>query len=65
MATNKVKLTGERSIESKLHRLAYELENDAARVKADHGESQAYLSNSLRAISSMLGNLSRNIREPS
>lgn len=59
----KVKLTGERSIESKLRRLAYELENDAARVRADHGEKQAYLANSLRNVSSTLGNVARNITD--
>jgi hypothetical protein len=55
----KVKLTGERSIESKLSRLAYELEHDAARIRADHGEAQDRLANSLKASSSQLGNLAR------
>lgn len=32
----KVKLRGERSIESKLMRLAYELEHDASRIAVDH-----------------------------
>ncbi len=53
----KVKLTGERSIESKLHRLAYELEQDANRIKADHGKE--YLANSIREISSRLGKVAR------
>lgn len=58
----KVKLTGERSIESKLRRLAYELEADANRIKADH-PNQDSLSNSVRAISSTLGKLARSIEE--
>jgi len=56
----KVKLTGDRSIESKLHRLAYELEHDAARISADHPD-QSYLANSVSEISSRLGKLARSI----
>jgi len=54
----KVKLTGERSIQSKLQRLAFELEADANRIKADHPEQDS-LSNGVRAISSTLGKMAR------
>lgn len=57
----KVKLTGDRSIESKLHRLAYELEADAARIRADHGASHAALVEGIRAVSSQLGRMARSI----
>lgn len=57
----KVKITGERSIESKLHRLAYELEHDAARIRADHGSEWEGLANALAAISSQLGKLARGL----
>jgi hypothetical protein len=55
-----VKLRGERSIESKLSRLAYELEADAARIHADH-PGHASLALSLKDISSRLGRLSRSL----
>ncbi len=57
----KTKLTGERSIQSKLHRLAYELENDASRIRADHGQGQAGLAEAIKAISSTLGSLARSM----
>lgn len=53
-----VKLTGKRSLATKLQRLAYELEHDAARVRADH-PGQASVANALTAISSQLGGLGR------
>lgn len=62
MQQSKVKLTGKRSIESKLHRLAYELENDAARIKADHPH-QVGLYGSVREISRLLGMTARSIEE--
>lgn len=62
MNPRKVKLTGERSIESKLQRLAYELERDANRIKADHPDQDS-LANGVRAVSSTLGRLARNIEE--
>lgn len=55
----KTKLTGERSIASKLHRLAYELEHDAKRIKADHGSEMEGIADAIRSISSHLGNLAR------
>lgn len=57
----KVKITGERSIESKLQRLAYELGEDAQRVKADHGSDREGLSNALSQISRQLGALRRSL----
>lgn len=58
----RVKLTGERSIESKLHRLAYELESDASRVRADYPDQQ-HLANSIKEISSRLGKVARRMQE--
>lgn len=57
----KVKITGDRSIKSKLHRLAYELELDGIRVRQDHSDAQG-LADSLQAISSQLGDLARSLR---
>ncbi len=57
---NKVKLIGPRSIESKLRRLAYELEADAARIRADH-LCEGYLADTLQDLSSRLGKLGRSI----
>lgn len=57
---NKVKLTGERSIESKLMRLAWELERDASRVREDHPDRDN-LANALADISRRLGRVGRNI----
>ena len=56
----KVKLRGPRSIETKLLRLAYELADDARRVKADYPEQDS-LANGLSAVSSQLGKMSRSI----
>lgn len=56
----KVKITGERSIKSKLHRLAYELENDGRRVLCDHPEF-GNLADTLQWLSKQLGNAARNL----
>lgn len=56
----KVKLTGKRSIESKLSRLAYEFEEDALRVRVDHNND--LLADALLAISSQLGKIARAMR---
>lgn len=62
MATNKTKISGNRSIGSKCHRLAYELENDAQRVRYDYSDgAQNYVADTLKEISRMLGNLARKI----
>lgn len=61
-AYRKIKLTGSRSIESKLQRLAYELEADAARVRADH-PGQDGLANGIQAVSSQLGKMARSIED--
>lgn len=58
----KVKITGERSIESKLQRLAYELGEDAQRVKADHGSDRGGLAFELSRIARQLGALHRSLR---
>lgn len=63
MATAKVKISGERSIQSKLSRLAYELEFDAMRIRGDHGTKHEYLANGVAAIASQLGKMSRAIDE--
>jgi len=52
-----IKLTGERSLQTKLHRLAYELEWDAVRVR-DLGTHDP-VANSLQNLSSDLGKLAR------
>ena len=57
----KVKLKGERSIESKLRRLAYELEDDANRIRHDYGREYDSLANALASISSQLGKLGRGL----
>lgn len=57
----KIKITGERSLESKLHRLAWELEDDAGRVRASHGDEYESLANALKALSSQLGKLARGL----
>jgi len=57
MSIRKVKLTGDRSIASKLHRLAYELEYDAKRIRDDHNKD--YLADSIRELSSRCGKLAR------
>lgn len=57
----KVKITGKRSIESKLRRLAYELEHDTSKIKADYGDEREFLANSLRDISSQLGAIARGL----
>lgn len=57
----KIKITGERSIESKLARLAYELENDAYRIKADYGSDRESLAAGLRSVSSQLGAMARGL----
>lgn len=59
----KVKLTGDRSIASKLRRLAFELEDDANRLRHDHGKPYDSLANALSSISSQLGNLGRGLEE--
>lgn len=59
--SRKVKITGERSIESKLCRLAYELEHDASKIKADYGYEREFLANSIRAISLQLGAIARGL----
>lgn len=56
----KVKLRGERSIESKLMRLAYELEHDASRIAVDHPDHES-TSSGLRDISRRLGKLGRSL----
>lgn len=61
-AMKKVKLKGPRSIASKLHRLAYELEADASRVRADY-PGERYTSDSILAISSSLGKLARRMEQ--
>lgn len=55
----RIKLRGERSLESKLSRLAYELEHDASRIRADHKEQG--LADAVQSISHHLGNLSRGL----
>jgi len=57
----KLKMTGERSIESKLARLAYDLEHDASRIRADYDDKHENLANALKAISRQLGKLSRGL----
>jgi hypothetical protein len=52
-----VKLTGERSIASKLHRLAYELEHDAARVRTKRED----VADALKQISKRCGALARSM----
>lgn len=61
-AYRKVKLTGDRSIESKLQRLAYELEADAARIRGDHPDQDG-LANGIQAVSSKLGSMARSIKD--
>lgn len=58
-----VKMTGERSIESKLSRLAYELAYDSCRIRSDYNNRYKTLANSIKVISSQLKKLSRNINE--
>lgn len=57
---SRLKLTGVRSVESKMHRLAYELEADAARIRADY-PAQDSLANEIAAIASRLGRVSRSL----
>lgn len=57
-ADRKVRLTGPRSLQSKYHRLAYELADDASRVRADHPEREN-LAAAIDALSSRLGDLYR------
>lgn len=59
----KVKLTGERSIQSKLHRLAYELEHDASRIAGDYGDACKNLANAVRSISSKCGDVARGMSD--
>lgn len=60
----KTKLRGHRSIESKLIRLANELADDAARVRADY-PGEVDLIEALRDLSSRLGDVGRGLRDSS
>jgi hypothetical protein len=56
--TSRIKLRGERSIESKLDRLAYELGNDAERLRVDHPNKERLIQR-LAEVSVTLGVLAR------
>lgn len=62
MTNRKIKITGERSIKTKLHRLAYELEHDARRVLCDH-PGRASLADTLQWLSSKMGDAARRLED--
>lgn len=55
------KITGDRSIQSKLQRLAHELEADSARVWKDYGPEQEYICSALLDVSKRLSDLARRL----
>lgn len=58
----KIKLTGVRSLKSKLRRMSSELADDSGRVRADHS-NHMYLADELAVLSRQLGALAKRLED--